>query len=246
MKIAWFVLVFVCLACYSKRNDLRSVREIAAPVLSEPRQVELYEPALVTFTANGLAYRLMPLYSYDLSGIVVGKFDYRYFSFQKLDRIFPVDLCLIWGGNARQKVHCEPTVSFSQDCRWCWAQWRGRVRVNMDELSNNHLLVKDRSLLKVINRISRGDQIMIRGKLVNVEAHDISDPGRSFTWNTSITRSDKAAGACEVILVEDIRILKEANRFYRRAFKVSFWLLAGLTLVLITRHFILPARFDAG
>ena len=78
---------------------------------------------------------------------------------------------------------------------------------------------------KQLKRILTGDQITLRGKLVNVTARLVGEGGRydsaSITWNTSTTRTDTGAGACEVIYVEDVQILRPAHPLARRLFHAS-------------------------
>lgn len=245
LKYAWWGLVVICFVSFFNRNNLRSVDILAPEVFIQPEQVELSDPSVISFYANYLSYRLTPLYTYSISGIVVGKMDYQIFSsLDKYDKVFPVDLCLIWGVNAKRKVYLEEGVNFSQDCRWCWAEWRGSVAVDLHEMSNNHLLVNDPKIFKIINSIGRGDQVTIRGKLVDVKAKDLGHPeAPEITWKTSITRSDSGAGACEVIYVEDITILRPANMIFRLLFRWSFPLLLLLTIVMLVRFFILPAKY---
>ena len=72
-----------------------------------------------------------------------------------------------------------------------------------------------------------GDQVRIEGKLVNVKAKLISPGGRfdspEYSWNSSTSRTDSGAGACEVIYVEGITILKKANQFWRILFPISLY-----------------------
>jgi hypothetical protein len=99
------------------RNDFRSVDDIAPEVLKEPLQVEIDFRQNIRFTKDGYEYNLTPLYEYEISGLVVGKWDYRWFSTYNYDSVFPVDLCLIWGSNMASKVYKNNAVKFSQDCR---------------------------------------------------------------------------------------------------------------------------------
>jgi hypothetical protein len=70
--------------------------------------------------------------------------------------------------------------------------------------------------------------------LVNVKAVLADRGGRydsaAMTWNTSTTRTDTGAGACEVIYVEQVEMLQPANVLSRNLFRAS---LAGLGLVLL-------------
>ena len=79
-----------------------------------------------------------------------------------------------------------------------------------------------------------GDQVKIKGKLVDIFAKNIGEPGKfdpeSFEWKSSVTREDTGGGACETIYVEDIEILKKANTTPDVLFKFSLY---GLLLVFL-------------
>ena len=84
---------------------------------------------------------------------------------------------------------------------------------------------------------------MIAGKLVNVKAQK-PGKGEAFNpeqlqWNTSIVRSDTGAGACEVIYVEDLQVLKKANLIARVLFQAG---IAGIFTVIAVNIF----RFFTG
>jgi hypothetical protein len=216
------------------RNNVRSVREIAPEVLKEPVQSELADHSVIRFTRNDYAYELTPVHGYDISGLITSKLNYAFFTIYKSEKTFPVDLCLLWGSNAQRQVFSMQGVSFSQDCRWCWVRWDKDVGFDLNELSNNHLLISDPLLEKKIKDFHAGDQVRIRGKLVNVKAKLLGKGGnydfREITWNTSTTRTDHGAGACEVIYVEEAEVLKKANvlsciLFSASAYGLLLWFL---------------------
>jgi hypothetical protein len=222
-KSAFFLLSAVFAATFFTRNTFRNVDDIAPEILKDPIQVETENPEPITFTRDGYEYVLTPLYDYEINGLIVGKMDYRVFSIDKYDSVFPGDLCIIWGPNVSSAVYRNPAVKFSQDCRWCWVQWSGNVGFSMREMSNNHLLINSKYLESKFNSLLRGDQVKVKGKLVNVEAEVPGKPESHITWHTSITREDTGAGACEVIYVEDIQVLRKANALSCFLFMFSLW-----------------------
>lgn len=230
-KYRFLILLTIFIVTFFSRNNVRSVDEIMPEVLRQPYQSVVYSQKEVAFARDGYQYRVLPFYDYEINALVVGKMDYRLFNIYGYDKIFPLDLCLIWGSNVARKLHRNSAVSFSQDCRWCWANWFGDVNFNINELSNNHLLINNKEILQKAKDILKGDQIKIKGKLVNVKANGIGEKGScGITWNTSVSRIDSGAGACEVIYVENIEILKKANIISRVLFRLSAY---GLLLIII-------------
>jgi hypothetical protein len=224
------------------RNNARFVSQIVPAVLGEPWQESIPRPKLIEFEADGYAYQLMPVADYTINALVVSKKDYRVFSINKTDQLFPYDLCLIWGSNVKNRVHQDRSVQFAQDCRWCTVQWRGQVAFDFNGLANTHLLLKEKQPRRLIKSLVVGDQVMLKGKLVNVKARLTGKGGaydpNEFTWNTSLSRTDQGAGACEVMFVEDVQILRKANVPAGILHLLSFWALVALIGWNVLRIFI--------
>ena len=217
------------------RERLDTVDEIHPDAFRQPEQTP---PATAVkpfrFTRNDDQYEVTPLYEYTLSGLVVRRMDYSWFSIDRSEKIFPLDLCLIWGSNLRYKVHQAKTIRFSQDCRFCWVEWREKLPFSLTEVSNNHLLLSQPDVERTLNRVMIGDQVKLHGKLIKVNARLIGKGGRydseAVTWTSSTTRTDTGPGACEVIYVEDAVVLRTANELSRILFRVSCWGMVALAL----------------
>jgi len=245
-NLFWILLGLLAVSFFA-RNNYKSVGDIAPEVLQDPIQTPVASSASISFKANGYVYELEPLYNYEISAMLVHKLNYRTFSIYKFDKVFPFDLCLIWGDNLSKRPYRAGTLSFSQDCRFCWAQWREPIPFNLTQISNNHLLMNSKKFERVIGFLVYGDQIKIKGKLVNVRARKIAsgcdwDAPSEVSWHTSTTRTDGGAGACEVIFVEDIKILRAANVFWRFAFLISLAGLIGLVVLNLVRFFSVSSR----
>ncbi|MBT8142704.1 MAG: hypothetical protein KJO88_10085 [Gammaproteobacteria bacterium] len=127
------------------------------------------------------------------------------------------DYCVLWGETAVAKTlpklnfwNGQFTCNFSTRDQQAWDNF------NPSQLSNNHLVAADEYLRKKISKISIGDQIRIRGKLV--EYQNLNTGG---TRGTSITRDDTGDGACETIFVEQVQILKTYTSMWRWLMYVS-------------------------
>jgi hypothetical protein len=237
-----FAIAFAVLAAsFFLRNNIRYVKDIAPEVLQQPRQIVTYDPSPIQFEKDKYRYTLSPVIDYTISGLVVSKKDYRLFSIYATDSVFPYDLCLIWGGNVESGVFRNRAVRFSQDCRWCTVEWSGHIAFDLNGLSNNHLLINDPAIEATVRSLVAGDQVMIKGKLVNVKAVLYGKAGQfdapTVEWKTSTCRTDKGAGACEIIYVEDIRILRKSNVIAAYAFTLSKLVLLALVLWWAYRRF---------
>jgi hypothetical protein len=216
MKTKTFiVLVVIFFISYFSQGSYRAVNDIHPAVLQDPKQTSIsstQEP--IKFTKNDWDYHLTPTHEYEISGLVVSRMDYRWFSINKTDEVFFLDLCMLWGQNAASKVYKNDNLSFKQDSRFCWYSWTGNLEVRKDQISNTHLVVYDNSLGKKLSKIKKSDQVKIKGKLVNIKAQT-DNPGKyeggQFALNTSTVREDDGAGACEVLYVESFKILKRGH-----------------------------------
>jgi hypothetical protein len=210
------------------------VEKIANEAVNQPVQKEISEVEEIEFEKDGYLWQITPLYDYEISGLVVGRMNYQIFSINRYTSLFPIDLGLIWGSNVSNKVYQDKRIKFKQDSRWCWVRWSGDAVFNLNEFSNNHLFTREKDLSKEAKKIYRGDQITIKGKLVNIIATPIEDNSQSgqnsITWKSSTNRKDSGAGACEIIYVEDIKILKKGNVLSRSLFWFSFY---GLIILII-------------
>jgi hypothetical protein len=113
--------------------------------------------------------------------------------------LMPRDLALGWGPMSDSSVLAE--VDISQSGRFYF--WRTRSNVPPIPLAmiaassaNMHLIAADASVARTIDRARVGHIIELEGQLVDVRADN------GWQINTSLTRADAGAGACEIIYVE--------------------------------------------
>jgi hypothetical protein len=100
-------------------------------------------------------------------------------------------------------------------------------------LSNNHLIPSDRNIERKMAGVNIGDQIRIKGYLANYKTTD--ENGRETGWrNTSISREDVRNGACEIIYVNEIEIIKRGNFIYfilKKSIPIFIFLILGFLIV---------------
>ena len=83
-----------------------------------------------------------------------------------------------------------------------------------------------------MDKLQIGDQIKIKGQLVNVKAKSTGETNfyepDQVQLKTSTTRADSGPGACEIINVKSAEVLKKANFPANSLFKFSY-----LSLILV-------------
>jgi hypothetical protein len=231
-RFVFLILLGLLSVSFFARNNYKSVHEIVPAVLAEPIQQPIYYQPPIRFTIHGYDYELTPVATYDISALLVSKINYKSFSIYEYERAVPVDLVMIWGDNVKNEKYKE--VQFYNDMGWGW--WRSYVDTgfNSNQFSNNHLVIGDRkNFERKASSLLVGDQVRIRGKLINMTIHrsGSSPAPEDPVWKSSLTRTDTAAGACEVIYPEEIEVIKKANREWDLIFKFSFWALVILALI---------------
>jgi hypothetical protein len=233
-KHTLLLLFLILITTFFTRNNFKGIRSIAPEVLEQPYQHKIDNPQLIKFQNNGYAYEVTPVYSYEINALIVSKMNYKVFSIEKFAKIFPYDLCLIWGGNISSGTYKNKTLQFSQDCRWCFARLYGNVKFNWDEFSNSHLLINSSALEKQARSLVVGDQVKIKGRLVNVKARLIGTPDSfnalEYQWNSGVGKIGLGAGACKVIYVEKLEVLRKANIVSDFLFHLSLY---GLFILII-------------
>lgn len=231
-KILFIIFFAGLIISFFFKDNYRLIKNIEPALLGQPKQTQT-DSKPITFTKDDYNYELKPMANYEINALVVHKMDYRLFSTNKTDSVFPVDLCLLWGANLKNNLYQDKTLKFSQDMRICSATWKNNINFVNNDASNNHLIASDENVLKEIDKIETGDQVKIVGKLVNVDAKKIaaaSDEAQGIKWQTSTTRTDSGAGACEVIYVQSVEILALGNPLWRLAFTISLY---GLIITLV-------------
>lgn len=239
----FFLLVFAFIATFFLQSQYRFITDIDEKLLEEPIQTEILNPEKIEFEKEGIQYSLTPLYDYEINGLIVNKATYdAWYSINETDTVFTTDLCMIWGSNVESGVYRSPKLTFTQDIRFCFFNWWGAdLDVDINEVSNNHLVVDDPEKDEIIRSLTEGDQIQVVGKLVNVNISEIGTTNLS-SWKSSTDREDTYGGACEVIYVEEINVLKQGNAILKLIHEISFYGIIFLILFEIIYSFIESRR----
>ena len=227
MKSCIFLICLVVLGVsLFARDGYRRVGEIAPEVLQEPTQTPVSHSEVVRFTRGSFGVEITPVARYEISGLIVGRLNYSYFARSDGDKIGPVDVSMIWGANVANGVY--RTDKFSNDMRAGIVESAFHSRFNRQQHSNNHLITRSRKLYGKACSLRVGDQVTIRGSLVNTK---MWQKGRERewvgNWNSSTIRTDDG---CEVIDVQEIEILRRGHPVWNALFFFSSWGLVGSTL----------------
>lgn len=234
IKFFLFLSIILIFVLYFLKNGLPSQRELLPELMNDPVQTSVNK-APFQYTQKGVSYKVTPLYSYELYGLVVSQNDNEvwYSRFKKTDPSNTKDYCVLWGKNLETNIYKE--MKFRTEEFVCLAEFKENVPINIsfspENLSNNHLLTADENVYRAIRSASVGDQIHFKGYLVNYEVVDSKD--QKFSRGTSVSRTDEGMGACETVYIEQFEILKKGNILIRTIFKDCLYAVPGLIALLI-------------
>jgi hypothetical protein len=217
------------------RNDVPGAIDFQPQLEHEPRQRQIDEqPKIVPYA--GVEYRVEPLFSYELYGLVVSYRQHDGTSFMHSnsnDHLNMADVCVVWSDTAFSST--LPKLDFWNGIFTCNVQTRDSVawaNFDMNELSNNHLVSANPFIRDRVAEVGIGDQIRIKGSLVRYGAVGGGLRG------TSTTRNDTGDGACETILVDEFEIVTPGFSRWRAA----MWTALALLVATLAVHFVLPYR----
>lgn len=230
-------LLIVFGVSFFQKDQYKNIESIQPEILQEPTQSPTTSRE-ISFERDGYSYILTPLYDYTIQGLAVSTQPYdTWYNLSRVAKTFTKDICLIWGETVEKRGYQDKTLKISQDFRFClYEYWSNELVFNANELSNSHLIPRDAEVEKKIRSIQAGDQIRMRGKLVNVDGTLIDVAGKyereKTMWQTSISRDDTGAGACEVMYVEEIEILQKGNILYCWLYNMSLF---GILMVIFLK-----------
>jgi hypothetical protein len=178
---------------------------------------------------GGYDYKLEYLDSYEIWGLVVSGYNTSDWLdvFHKADPGNIQDICVVWGKNIATDAYKK--VRYKSGEYTCYYSWKSSAPEFYGAyLANNHLIPKDKYVTSQIRKAAIGDQIHIKGYLVN---YSVSKDGQQiFTRRTSTIRDDTGNGACEIIYVTDLEILAGSNILFQYTKNLSFYsmIISGL------------------
>lgn len=144
-------------------------------------------------------YTIKALADFDIEARVLSK--ELYSSGREAD-LSPVDLALGWGAMSDSEVLSSLTIS--QRNRFYYYRWENQPPRPPAEIAshsaNMHMIPANAQIEKILKDVRSGQVVKLRGKLVAVSAPD------GWRWQSSLTRDDTGAGACELFRVESAEV----------------------------------------
>lgn len=144
-------------------------------------------------------YKVTPLADFTMQAKVLSREDYM------LDResdLSPIDLALGWQQMSDESILSD--IEISQSGRWY--RWRVEQfpiprQAIETQSANMHMVPADDFITSKLDDVVAGQIISLEGKLIKAEAAD------GWRWQSSLSREDTGASACELIYVTDLKII---------------------------------------
>jgi hypothetical protein len=144
-------------------------------------------------------FTVTPLAEFRLTARVLSR---RNYSLGREAKLCPVDLALGWGPMSDENVlSCVSISQFDRYYMWSLRDMSvPRVQVERNS-ANMHMIPSTPDIKKRLRSLRKGTLIECRGYLVEVTAPD------GWHWRSSLTRNDTGQGACEVVWVDELKVL---------------------------------------
>jgi hypothetical protein len=233
-KLLYAIVIIILVVSFMKIKELPSQDKITNDLLKDPIQTSTTRENF-SFNYRNKSYQVKPVADYELWGLVVSKNNINawYNYYHDKNSVNLKDICIVWGKNITNNVYQDPNITFKSGEWTCYANWNGHMTNTFypDNLSNNHLLTANEAIQKIIKSVNIGDQIYLKGSLV-----DYNEKGQTQYRMTSVLRTDsnqdsRSGGACEIVYVDDIKVLQKNQSFWHAIYQLSKALLLGLILI---------------
>jgi hypothetical protein len=183
------------------------IYSISRPVRLAPGVLVKSEPVQSAITieqadpwAHG-AYRLRALAQFDITGRLLSR---KFYSSDEISDLTPIDFAVGWGPMSDQAVLDRITVW--QTGRFFFWKYQNPPPISKEAITahatNMHLIPSTAEVAVKLKKVRTGDLFRLRGLLVEATKPGLN-PVRS-----SLTRTDTGKGACEVVWVESVELLK--------------------------------------
>jgi hypothetical protein len=160
----------------------------------EPRQSDIANGEKVQMGRWTLTVRA----TYEITARVLAREPYH---FDALSDLIPEDLALGWGPMSDNQV--LQTIDISQGNRFYYWHATAKTPIARETIithsANTHVIPQNSLIARQLAHLRPGEVVTLSGELVDAVRTD------GHWIRTSMVRTDTGAGACEVMLVTDVR-----------------------------------------
>jgi hypothetical protein len=145
-------------------------------------------------------FELTPLAEFRTEARLLSRLSYRHDEGAALS---PLDFALGWGRMSDTAVIEQ--LAIRQGARFFTYRWANQPPIPQHEIvrsaTNVHLIPAGPAVTAALGRIRAGEVVRLEGLLVEARRSD------GWHWRSSLSREDDGAGACELLLVENVAVV---------------------------------------
>jgi hypothetical protein len=185
------LLLFAIWRLYSQRDIERPAGVLAA---ADPVQHDISGAPPLTHGE----FTLRPRADFSATVRILHREDY---SLGSLAKLVPTDFAVGWGPMSDSAVLAH--IQISQGNRfyyWRTGDWPIPREQIESHSANWHVIPASPTVQRTLDHLRTGSVVELSGQLVDVE-------GRDGSMNTSLTRTDTGAGACEILLADSAHVI---------------------------------------
>lgn len=163
-------------------------------IATEPLQISM-QPEQTEI--NG--YKVLKKFRYQIAARVLSTKSY---ADEKTGDVMTDDFLLAWNAAALPK-YTYGLLAEQHDRFGYWSVTDRSVLAAEEVeflINNTHIVPANEAIRKLVGEVGKGDYVYMEGYLINIYDKD----GSGRYWSSSISRMDKGAGACEILLVEKL------------------------------------------
>ena len=237
------LFVFACALtalAWWQRGDLPTVDELRQEMFRVPVQTET-DARPFDFTYKGKRVEVEPVADYEMWGLVVSHNNIKSIAdiYHDSSSVDTKDLCVVWGDSLRNASYLQ--VDFWSGPWTCYFRYPQGTPFEGMDLGNNHLITGDAALRKKLSSVRIGDQVRVKGRLVNYRMED----WREFWRRSSTVRHDAGNGACEVIYFDDLEVLEAGTPLWYLLYRLGMGLLVAVPLLFVHSLWLDAKRSEA-
>ena len=212
-----FIFSLLCYlsGCYLYSKNYKYSDITVKEVFDFPKQTPLGENDKIQDCCKGKrCWDFEPVARYEITAFVFGHSNRTLADFSEII----TDLGLLWGENASKKYYKDVDLKVLLSAYY--VRWGEGENFNLYHAANNHMITCDNKAYKKLRTIKTGDQVRLKGYLVDAKISDKpyeKDPLKIMEWKTSRTREDTGGNSCELFYVnsaDDIEILAKGPRHW--------------------------------
>lgn len=206
------ILIVLFIMFFSKiYRNIPKVKVESLENISEPIQTDYSDT--IYMDVKDSHFKIDRIAKYEITGRILEVhkfFRSKILSENNFNNLSPLDLGIGWGKLSPKDSYSDILEFYSLGSRFLYFKINDISKISVDEVSNsfsnNHIIPANKKIEKQALKIRKNDYVKIEGYLVNV--YQTID-NKNFYWTTSTSRNDTGDGACEIIYVTNITLLKE-------------------------------------